>query len=289
MSIIWLSSYPKSGNTWLRAFLTNYCDKSGGTAFINALIGSPIAMSRDLFDQYLGLKSSDMTWNEVMAHRPLFHRLLAEELTRPTFIKTHDAYVHTPAGEALFPKTTGIRVVYLVRNPLDVAVSFAHHGAMDIDQTIKLMNNVENCSPMNSNWIYPHFPPILLCWCGHVSSWLDQTEIPILTVRYEDMQADPTASFGEIVRFAGLEWDSKRLAHAIDDSAFKRLRTQEEDCGFREKQPTSASFFRAGMTGSWRTSLSKRQVRTLLDAHHVEMARLGYLEEANVFLPGTSR
>ena len=94
--------------------------------------------------------------------------------------------------------------------------------------------------------------------------------------RYEDLLANPAAGFGAIVRFAGLEWDAARLDRAIDHTAFHRLRAQEAESGYGEKQPTAPSFFRAGVAGSWRTTLTKAQVRAVTKAHGEAMDQFGY-------------
>ena len=331
-SIVWLASYPKSGNTWLRAVLTNYLRDAGERgshsepASINALIGGPVAADRETFNEWVGLDSSDLAPDEVLRHRPLFHVLLARESGEPpagerrrapypagkppredtsAFVKVHDAYLRTGDGTALFPKEATAGVVYLVRNPLDVAVSYAHHLQKSIDDTVRWMNDPAAAEAEVSGGIHTQVPQPLLTWSGHVSSWLDQEELPIHVARYEDLLADPTAAFGAIVRFAGLDRGdgtpagergrsslpersstSARLARAVDHAAFSRLRAQEEASGFFEKQPTAPSFFRAGVAGSWRNVLDSRQVRALVDAHGPVMARLGYLHEAEAFLAG---
>ena len=286
MSIFWLASYPKSGNTWLRAVLTNYLHEAGEPASINALIGWCAASVRYTFDEFLGLPSSDMTPEEIMRHRPLLHEALAEAMPPPAFVKVHEACVHTPSGAALFPKAATAGVIYLVRNPLDVAVSYAHQRQQTIDDTVTFMNHstatLGGARPTLSTFL----PIPLLTWSGHASSWLDQGELPVHVTRYEDMLANPQAAFGAIVRFAGLDWDGARLARAIDHAAFPRLRAQEEEIGFEEKQPPSPSFFRAGVAGSWRTALCPRQVRALVEAHGPVMERFGYLRDAEAFLAG---
>ncbi len=287
MSIVWLASYPKSGNTWLRTVLTNYLPEAGGPASINALIGWSTASFRYTFDEFLGLPSSDMTPEEILRCRPLLHEALAEAMPPPAFVKVHEACVRAPGGAALFPKSATAGVVYLVRNPLDVAVSYAHHDQRTIDRIVTHMNDpaanlVGKCPRGITNWL----PAPMLTWSGHASSWLDQGELPVHVTRYEDMLANPRAAFGAIVRFAGLDWDAARLGEAIGHAAFPRLRAQEEEFGFHEKQPTAPSFFRAGVAGSWRTALRPRQVRALVDAHGPVMERFGYLREAETFLAG---
>ena len=323
MSIVWLASYPKSGNTWLRAVLTNYLRDDGEPASINALIGGPVASDRETFSEIIGLDSSDLTPDEILRHRPLFHELLARELAHelaglpagggrrptqsagapsreraPAFVKVHDAYIHAGDGAALFPKVAKSAVVYLVRNPLDVAVSYAHHRQKSIDATVRWMNEPAAAEGKVARGIHSLLPQPLTTWSGHVASWLDQEELPVHVARYEDLLADPMAGFGAILRFAGFDRDgthpegpgrtnaSARLARAVGQATFSRLRAQEEDAGFSEKQPTAPSFFRAGVEGSWRTALAPRQVQALVDAHGPVMARLGYLREAEAFLAG---
>ena len=131
---------------------------------------------------------------------------------------------------------------------------------------------------------FGRFPELLTTWSGHVSSWTEQTALPVHVARYEDLLARPRAGFAAIVRFIGLGEDPARLRQAVERSSFARLQAQEAKFGFDEKQPTAQSFFRAGVAGSWRTALTRQQVRALVDAHGEVMAKFGYLDEALAFL-----
>ena len=284
MSIFWLASYPKSGNTWLRAFLTNYLrsTNAGGSAApasINDLLGGPSPVRRDFFDEFTGLDSSNLTPGELYACRARFHELLAQEMPSPAWLKVHDAYA--PAGgKPLFPRTATAGVACIVRNPLDVAVSWAHHRRQPLDDVIDRMNDPTATEGRGTRGVRLFLPQPLGTWSGHVSSWLDQRQLAVHVMRYEDMIAAPEAAFGAFVRFAGLDFDHARLARAIDHSAFERLRSQEARSGFREKPRTAPRFFRAGVAGSWRTGLQPGQVRKLVAGHGPMMERLGYLAEA---------
>ena len=283
-SIVWLASYPRSGNTWLRALLTNYLDEGGGPASIDALGGGSGAGLREAFDEELGLSSSDLTPEEILRHRPHLHELLAAELPRPSFVKVHEACLRTADGALLFPPAATLGAVYVVRNPLDVAVSTAHFWNRPIARAVADLNRPEVTLASSVRGIHYALPQPLLTWSGHVASWIEQRELPVQVVRYEDLLADTGAAFGAVLRFAGLEPEAARLARAVEHARFDRLRAQEERSGFREKPPTARFFFRSGRAGAWRESLSREQVRTLVDAHAPLMERFGYLREAEAFL-----
>ena len=294
--MFWLASYPKSGSTWLRAVLTNYLQDGDEGASINALVGSWSLYRRGNFDELIGLDSADLRADEVAHYLPRFRELLADTLSRrrrdagdgarlrsPHFAKTHEAF-QGPSGGARFSPVGTVGAVYLLRNPLDVAVSYAHHLQWPIDRTLQRMANPA-ADEVSGVWgIRGLLPNPLRTWSEHVASWLDQRVLPTCVSRYEDLLADPRAGFGRIVRFAGLEWDADRLARAIDRAAFSRLRAQESEQGFDERQQTAPSFFRAGVAGAWRAVLTRSQVEACVATHGRTMARLGYLREAEAFL-----
>jgi hypothetical protein len=96
-------------------------------------------------------------------------------------------------------------------------------------------------------------------------------------VRYEDLRADPISVFTGMVRFCGLDDDAVRIARAVDFSRFERMQQQEAEHGFAEKLPEAASFFRKGISGSWREALTPELVAKLIADHQAEMRRFGYL------------
>ena len=115
--IIWLASYPKSGNTWLRAVLSNYRDDGEEPADINELGGGPIASARSPFDDAVGVEASDLTEAEIERYRPRIYRQMAESSQETLFLKVHDAYAYTADGLPLMPKEATAGVIYIVRDP----------------------------------------------------------------------------------------------------------------------------------------------------------------------------
>ena len=95
VSVFWLASYPKSGNTWMRVLLANYLRPTEGPVSINALQSDVYPFDRHKFEECTGLESSGLLPDESLRYRSLYHELLAAECPRPSFAKVHDACFRT--------------------------------------------------------------------------------------------------------------------------------------------------------------------------------------------------
>ncbi len=274
---VWLTSYPKSGNTWFRGFLTALLHPDQPEIDINNLHPTTIASSRQLFDELTGVSSADLSYSEIERLRPRVYRQLAQESTEVLYQKVHDAWTLTPAGEPLFPPDITRSVIYFIRNPLDVAVSFAHHLNTGIDKTIAIMNDSGYAFCKQTDRLHDQLRQRLLSWSGHVRSWLDDSGLPVLVMRYEDMKSDPYESFSKTVAFIGLKVTPKEIEAALEQASFQRMQLQEKEKGFHEKSTGSASFFRKGVVGDWKNILSKSQVELIIKAHSVIMEKFGYI------------
>lgn len=275
--IIWLASYPKSGNTWFRVFLANLLHKSEQPADINELEGGPIASSRQLFDESTGLSSADLTSEETENLRPLVYEYIAKNSEGPVFHKIHDAYTVTPAGTPLVPANATAGVLYFVRNPLDVAVSFAHHANISFESSVEAMNNNEYAFCSKSSRLYMQLQQKLLTWSNHYLSWTEQREFPVHVIRYEDMTHKPLETFSAAVKFCGLNFSTAEIQEAIRKSSFSELQKQEKEKGFREKSPDAELFFRKGRIGSWKEELPSVLAEKIINDHRQVMVKLGYL------------
>ena len=277
--IIWLASYPKSGNTWFRVFLTNLLRDADTPASINELERTPIASARGVFNNLMGFDASDLTPDEIDRLRPELYIHLAETATEPLFMKIHDAYKDVADSTPLIPYTASKGALYFIRNPLDVAVSFAHHNGSDCDIAISTMADEAFAFCCKLNKLHSQLRQKLLSWSGHVRSWVDNAPFPVCVVRYEDMKTKPLETFQKAVRFAGLPHSLDQIQKAIDFSAFDVVQQQEASEGFQENSTSPSRFFRKGLIGSWREELSENQVQRIMRDHRDVMHRFGYLEE----------
>ena len=275
--IVWLASYPKSGNTWTRVFLTNYLRDCAEPADVNALDNGPMASHRVGFDELVGIEASQLPPRIVSRLRPEAYRMLAQESTDRLYIKVHDAWSLTDLGASMFPADETLAVIYILRNPLDVAVSYAHHTGGTMDQTVANMCDSGYVIGLREQRPADQLPQHLGTWSEHVASWVDDSGLPLLVLRYEDLHADPVGTFGKVVDFLGLPADSDRLRRAVDFSRLEELQRQEAATGFYERPATSsAPFFRQGKVGSWRQDLRGDLAEQLQSAHRTTMDRFGY-------------
>jgi aryl sulfotransferase len=273
-----LTSYPKSGNTWVRAVLDSV-QRGGGAIDINAnLAGTSVAAARHLFDRTMGLEASDLTEEEITGAQPLLWPLIAQGGADPCMIKVHDALVPPrPGVEPLFSSSVVAAVVYVARDPRDVAVSFAHHFGTSADDAITWMADPATTLDSIRGWLPKHLPQLVSSWSRHVESWLDTPGLRLHLMRYEDMRTDPQAAFAAVIRFLGLEADASTVARAVAAARFEALRAQEEAAGFLEREPHMDCFFRRGIVGGWRDSLTPAQAERIVCDHGAMMRRLGYL------------
>lgn len=276
-NIIWLASYPKSGNTWFRTFITNLIGENKESFSINQLKTDGIFSSRQIVDKAIGIETSNLTNDEIDRLRPEVYHYLTETATKTLYVKVHDAYTYLEDGNPLLG-TVNAKAVYILRNPLDVATSFSNHISKDLNTTIQIMNNESYCFCNNSERLQSQFRQKLLSWSQHVESWMQQTEIPVHLIRYENMKRDPLVTFTAAVRFMGLTYTENEIKQAIEASDFDKLKAEEQKNGFNEKPYKAGSFFRKGEIGDWRNHLSEEQRDQIISDHEAVMSRFGYLD-----------
>ncbi len=272
-SIVWLASYPKSGNTWVRAFLQNYLDASDRPSDINKLDKYFADESKpNWYKPLVDKPLTDLDLAQICALRPAVHKTIAATRQGSIIVKTHN-FLGEYNGLPLHDMSVTAGGVYIVRNPLDVVLSLADHFGLSVDEAILFMNSETTGSPTDE----ANVASVLSSWSVHVRSWVDGGGDATCVLRYEDLLAKPAKAFKSLVGFLGFKPNSALLRQAIRFSSFSELRKQENQRGFVERSPNSNRFFRTGRQNQWRNQLTREQVGTLVDEHREVMRRFRYI------------
>lgn len=257
--------------------LTNYFAGADQPISINELSMAPFGVRRELFESMLGLETSDMLEEEIAAVRPAVYRRVSDQADETIFCKIHDAYSRTLSGDLMFPPEATLASIYLIRDPRDVAVSFAHHQGWSLKAAVRAMGDEDYGLAMPGDAFNHQIPQRLGSWSSHVLSWVDQDDSPLLVLRYEEIQEDAQACLTRILSFLDLPICENRVERAVDFSSFQQLQRQERKNAFLEKNPAASSFFRKGVSGNWREELPEDLVNRIRYCHGTVMRRFGYL------------
>jgi len=271
-SIVWLASYPKSGNTWTRIFLANYLLNTKQPLPINQVhrvgIGDSIAKT------YRMVARAPIDTNDhkaMLALRAGVMQGIVNNGADVNLVKTHNIRDRA-MGVELIPAHHTRSAVYVIRNPLDVVLSFARHFATDPASAADAMGRSDHVTAGDPTTV----PQYLGSWSDHVRSWTKKPHFPLLLLRYEDLKTDPHTHFARLVKHLGLEPEEERLDRAIRFSSFEEVQRQETEHGFVERSPTTEKFFHSGQSGAWKGSLAPELVAQIREQHGRVMARHGY-------------
>lgn len=277
--ILWLASYPKSGNTWMRVFLANLildepeplalqrinevCSSEPNEVWFRPLVSKPV---------------SELSEKRIAALRTKAQERAVALNKNVMPMKTHSLCGKDHGFQTISTKAA-IGVIYIVRDPRDVAISAADHYGLTIDQAIEMMaDHKARGRGKPGNTVHE----LMGSWSDHVRSWTRWKHSPLMVLRYEDMLADALGQLGAVARKLGITQDEARIRRAVEFSSFKTLQAQEAETGFIEKSEHSRRFFRAGRAGGWRDKLTAAQAAAIERVHGEQMRRFGYLPPLDV-------
>lgn len=292
---VWLASFPKSGNTWMRAIVTamrthrhlfavNQLSSGSQPHHVGAIqtgLGidprwldrTELPVVRDHLIRRVSAWSDETTDGE--GPNPEATDPEAAELPPPLLRKTHEIYREGPFGRQPFPTEATRAAILVVRDPRDVACSHAPFFGMSIDESIEAMGNRSHGG--KGSPLHAETPQPWGTWSRHTQSWLNpDVPFPVFTVRYEDLKEDAVSTLLPIFNAVGLQCTPEELTGAVERSSFERLKESEEKRGFRETSRNTGKFFRKGRAGGWQEELTSEQVLALESDHRQVMRLLGY-------------
>jgi hypothetical protein len=215
---------------------------------------------QDFFDRANGGPFRGRTIEDWIRVRPRALRLIAGSKDGHHFVKTHCQVIRVGAVPLILPEVTAA-AVYLMRNPFDVALSYARHLSLDVDVAIKRM-----ADPTATNGNKTGILEIIGRWDDHIRSWTTAPGLVLHVMRYEDMIADPERAYRGLFAFLKVPVDEAQLARTLAATSFDALSRQEREQGFRERPAGMERFFARGTAGGWREDLTPKQVGRLREA-----------------------
>ena len=271
-SIVWLASYPKSGNTWVRAFLANYLFAKDTPLSINKINQLSVGDSvPSMYQKFCVGKFDPANIEQYLSLRTKTLQAIVNNKATVNFVKTHNANIAIN-DQALIPTKLTRGAIYIIRNPLDVVVSFAKQLALDFDEITQFICQSDRMIDGNTGAM----PQFFSDWSMHAESWLNDSNIDSCIVRYEDLIEQPISQFTRLVEWIGLPFDAQALKKAIEFSDFKELQAQEQRSGFVENT-SKEPFFNKGQQGQWQDNLTKANIDKIIKHHRGIMDKFDYL------------
>jgi len=268
--IIWIASYPKSGNTWLRLLISNYLWSNDSNLFNNLRYIQRFP-DKKFFEGIIEedeLKKDDMKiFNHFISAQEKIN--LNNELN---ILKTHN-FAGTMFGNPFTNSENSCGAIYIIRDPRSVVVSHAYHHGYDFEKSTNRILD-KTVIAVNNGYLEAR-----LSWGVHYLSW-KKINIPKIILRYEDLINDPFDNFLQILefikQFKKVDIDKNKINEVIGKCTFQKVSESEKNFGFIEKKGKE-NFFRKGLVDEWKSVLKKDLIQKIEKEFYNEMKELKYL------------
>tara|TARA_B110000438_G_C15757686_1_gene625877 strand:- start:53 stop:910 length:858 start_codon:yes stop_codon:yes gene_type:complete len=276
--IVFIASYMKSGNTWMRSIVCSLLNN--GNFDLEDLKKIKLFSQEAYFNKLKDIKyqsdgNLDFTFisnNWINAQKKI-NDTTDEKIK---FFKTHS--IRGIINNNYFTDENVCKgFIYLIRDPRDISISLAKHMDISIDKAIDIMLNqknfVTNVFKVNE---------AVCTWKDHIDSWFNFTKVPRLIIRYEDMIENNFKIINQTTEYLNLIYNKNNFINqqtiekTIKNTKFKNLQSLEKINGFVEATKKN-SFFRKGLSGQWKKFLTKGQIQIIEKKLGKDMQKLGYL------------
>ena len=277
--IIWLASYPKSGNTFLRSLLASYYYSENGDFEFEQLKKIEQFPVNENFEK-IGINISDkfeVAKNYIKAQEEI------NKTKKLSFWKTHSSFCKLYNKYNFSDLKNSLGVIYIVRDPRNVVSSFARHNSKSINETVELLtNDLATGNEKNEVEVY------LGSWNFNYNSWkVFKNSNRYLLIRYEDLVSDTENVYIKILRFINdlsklkSPININKIRKVVKSTTFSRMKKLEEEQGFEESKVNdlgkTVKFFNLGPENNWKNLLSSQIIKKIENKFNKEMLELGYL------------
>ena len=276
--IVWIASYPKSGNTWIRSFLCSYffLDLDKESFSFDVLRHMPVFPNKKLFNAFgsnpKNVQELAKSWIQVQKKINLNKKV--------NFLKTHNAFGNYKKHH-FTDKINTLGAIYIVRDPRDVLVSYSKHMKKSISETLKLIQDDNHIGFLEDK--EGVIGDIRGSWSQHYNSWKNFNIREKLIIKYEDLIEDPFNNFLKAInylnRLIGLKVDEENIKKCIKITSFNNLQNLEKTTGFKEKltNHSDVPFFNTGKVKQWQKVLDKETINIVEKKFAKEMSELNYI------------
>ena len=280
--IIWIASYPKSGNTYLRSFLASYYYSNNGKFDFEQLLK---------IHQFPNIKFSKIkpTSKEEASKYWIFNQNNFFNKTRLNFVKTHNCLLPFQGNEFTSGNET-LGGIYIVRDPRNVITSITHHYSINYEKALDYMLD-EDCSLLEKSFDqdYSNFT-YLNSWSNHYKSWKNNKIFEILFIKYEDFEKNKEDTFKKIILFVekitkkNSKLNEKKFLNSVKSTNFSNLKNKELNEGFEEsvysnKIGKKINFFNLGFSNRWQKLLPIDIKNKVNEKFKKSLAELNYLND----------
>jgi hypothetical protein len=277
--IIWIASYPKSGNTYIRSFISSYFFSKKGK-FDFSLLLNVMQFPSLRFSKKDNFNFEDAAKNWLKNQNYFFDE------KKNFFLKTHNS-LDPYKGQEFTTSNETAGAIYIVRDPRNVILSMCHHYSFTFDFAYnKIINEEASLSQKANNGDCSNFT-YLGSWSKHYRSWRDTKKFKVLFIKYEDLKDNKHKVFKKVIKFINdlnsneTKFNEKKFINSINSTNFVNLKNKELNEGFGEnyisKDGKKINFFNQGFKNKWQNDLPKDIVDKINKDFEKELIELNYL------------
>jgi len=279
--IIWLASYPKSGNTWVRHFLASLIYSNQGKVGLEKL---GFIMQYPKRDQFEKLVTNLDDFNQIKKNWINSQNLINSD-NKLSIFKTHHVLCSLGKDNFTDEKNT-LGAIYIVRDPRNIISSILYH--FNLSNTEEALNFIQRedtfIGNVKNKVNYP-LHTLIGSWKTNYNSWKFFGK-NFLLVKYENLILNPNTEFKRIANYitntTNIKFSEKQIKKSVYESSFENLQKLEDENGFIEsiKDPENKKrkkFFNLGPRNNWKKSLDKKFVDEIENSFKNEMKELGYI------------